>query len=167
MRTGIALGSNIEPRLAYLQAARKRIDLLHVGPQPVLCSKVYETSPVDCPPGSPLFLNAVLEVVIREEPQEFLEKLQSIERTLGRCPAATRNSPRVIDLDLLYCENVVISTPHVTLPHPRIAERLFVLCPLADIRPDLILPTFSRTVEELVRELSTGEYATVYCNSIY
>ena len=143
MRTGIALGSNIEPRLTYLQAARRQIDLLHAGPQPVLCSKVYETSPVGCPPGSPLFLNAVLELCIREEPQELLRKLQAIEQSLGRRPSATRNSPRVIDIDLLYCDDVVISTPNLTLPHPRIAQRLFVLRPLADIRPKLILPTFS------------------------
>ena len=133
----------------------------------MLCSKVYETSPVRCPPGSPLFLNAVLEIDIREEPQEFLEGLQSIEQSLGRLPSATRNSPRVIDIDLLYCENVVISTPSLTLPHPRIAERLFVLSPLADIRPKLILPTFSRNVEELLRELSTTEQLSVYCSSIY
>jgi 2-amino-4-hydroxy-6-hydroxymethyldihydropteridine diphosphokinase len=167
MRTGIALGSNIEPRLAYLQAARRRIDLLHSGPQPVLCSKVYETSPVRCPPGSPLFLNAVLEFFIREEPEELLQRLQSIEQALGRRPSATRNSPRVIDIDLLYCENLVISTPRLTLPHPRIAERLFVLRPLADIRPKLILPTFSRNVEELLSELSTVEHVSVYCDSIY
>ena len=167
MRTGIALGSNIEPRLAYLQAARRRIDLLHAGRQPVLCSKVYETSPVDCPPGSPLFLNAVLEISIREEPQQFLHRLQQIEQTLGRRPSAMRNSPRVIDIDLLYCEYLVISTPRLTLPHPRIAERLFVLRPLADIRPKLILPTFSRNVEALLQELSTAEPATVYCDSIY
>ena len=167
MRTGIALGSNIEPRLAFLQAAWRQIDPLHVGPQPVLCSKVYETSPVDCPPGSPLFLNAVLELFIRVEPIELLQKLQGIEQNLGRRPSATRNSPRVIDLDLLYCEDVVISTPRLTLPHPRIAERLFVLRPLADIRPKLILPTFSRNVEELLRELSTTEQLTVYCSSIY
>ena len=167
MRTGIALGSNIEPRLASLQAARRQIDLLHAGSQPVLCSKVYETSPVHCPPGSPLFLNAVLELFMQDEPQEFLEKLQRIEQTLGRRPTATRNSPRVIDLDLLYCENIVTSTTHLTLPHPRIAERLFVLRPLADIRPELILPTFSQKVEELLREVSTAGHLTVYCNSIY
>jgi 2-amino-4-hydroxy-6-hydroxymethyldihydropteridine diphosphokinase len=167
MRTGIALGSNIEPRLAFLQAARRQIDLLHAGSQPVLCSKVYETSPVHCPPGSPLFLNAVLELFMQDEPQEFLEKLQSIEQTLGRRPSATRNSPRVIDLDLLYCGNIVISTTRLTLPHPRIAERLFVLRPLADIRPELILPTFSQNVEELLREVITAEHLTVYCNSIY
>jgi 2-amino-4-hydroxy-6-hydroxymethyldihydropteridine diphosphokinase len=166
MRTGIALGSNIEPRLAFLQAARRQIDLLHAGSQPVLCSKVYETSPVHCPPGSPLFLNAVVELFIQDEPQEFLEKLQSIEQTLGRRPTAARNSPRVIDLDLLYCGNAVISSPRLTLPHPRIAERLFVLRPLADIRPELILPTFSQEVEELLREVSTAEHLTVYCNSI-
>jgi 2-amino-4-hydroxy-6-hydroxymethyldihydropteridine diphosphokinase len=167
MRTGIALGSNIEPRLASLQAARRQIDLLHVGSDPVLCSKVYETSPVNCPPGSPPFLNAVLELFVREEPQAFFKKLQSIERNLGRRPSATRNSPRVIDLDLLYCGNVVLSTPHLTLPHPRIAERLFVLRPLADIRPELILPTFARNVKELLRGLSTSEHLTIFCNSIY
>jgi 2-amino-4-hydroxy-6-hydroxymethyldihydropteridine diphosphokinase len=162
MRTGIALGSNIEPRFAYLQAARRQIELLHGGPQPVLCSRVYETSPVNCPPGSPLFLNAVLEVCIREEPKEILEQLRRIEQALGRRPSATPNSPRIIDLDLLYCENVVVSTPRLTLPHPRIAERLFVLRPLADIRPKLILPTFSHTVEELLRELGTIGQAAVY-----
>jgi 2-amino-4-hydroxy-6-hydroxymethyldihydropteridine diphosphokinase len=166
MRTGIALGSNIEPRLASLQAARRRIDLLHAGSEPVLCSKVYETSPVDCPADSPLFLNAVLELSMQEEPHAFLAKLQGIEKTVGRRPSATRNSPRVIDLDLLYCGNIVVSTPHLTLPHPRIAERLFVLRPLADIRPELILPTFSQDVEELLQELSTLERVTVYCNSI-
>jgi 2-amino-4-hydroxy-6-hydroxymethyldihydropteridine diphosphokinase len=167
MRTGIALGSNIEPRLAFLQAAWRQIDSLHVGAQPVLCSKVYETSPVDCPPGSPLFLNAVLELSIRVEPMQLLQKLQGIEQSLGRRPSATRNSPRVIDLDLLYCEDVVISTPRLTLPHPRIAERLFVLRPLADIRPKLILPTFSRNVEELLRKLCTADRVNVYCDSIY
>jgi 2-amino-4-hydroxy-6-hydroxymethyldihydropteridine diphosphokinase len=167
MRTGIALGSNIEPRLTFLQAARRQIDLLHAGSQPVLCSKVYETSPVYCPPGSPLFLNAVVELFIQDEPQEFLEKLQDIEQALGRRPSATRNSPRVIDLDLLYCGNIVISTPRLTLPHPRITERLFVLRPLADIRPELLLPAFSQTVEELLQELSTVESLTVYCDSIF
>ena len=167
MRTGIALGSNIEPRFAHLRAARRRIDFLHAGPDPVLCSKVYETSPVECPPGSPFFLNAVLELFIREEPYEIFKKLQSIEQALGRRPSATRNSPRVIDIDLLYCGNIVIATPGLTLPHPRIANRLFVLRPLADIRPELILPTFSRTVEDLLRELSPAEHAVVYCDSIY
>ena len=167
MRTGIALGSNIEPRCAHLRAARRQIDFLHAGPNPVLCSKVYETSPVECPPGSLFFLNAVLEFFIREEPYEIFKKLQSIEQALGRRPSATRNSPRVIDIDLLYCENIVIATPGLTLPHPRIANRLFVLRPLADIRPELVLPTFSQTVEELLRELSPAEHAIVYCNSIY
>ena len=167
MRTGIALGSNIEPRFAHLRAARRRIDFLHAGPNPVLCSKVYETSPVECPPGSPLFLNAVLELFIREEPYETFQKLQSIEQAFGRRPSAMRNSPRVIDIDLLYCEDAVITTPGLTLPHPRIAERLFVLRPLADIRAELVLPTFSQTVEELLRELSPAAYAIVYCNSIY
>jgi 2-amino-4-hydroxy-6-hydroxymethyldihydropteridine diphosphokinase len=117
----------------------------------VLCSKVYETSPVECPPGSPFFLNAVLELFIREEPYEIFKKLQSIEQALGRRPSATRNSPRVIDIDLLYCENIVIATP-LASPSPTLedANTSFVANPLADIRPELILPTFSRTVEDLL-----------------
>ena len=70
--------------LFHLQAARRRLFGLHQGTQPVLCSKVYETSPVDCPADSPLFLNAVLELSSEMEPQEFLAKLKSIERDLGR-----------------------------------------------------------------------------------
>ncbi len=167
MRTGIALGSNIEPRLTYLQSARRRLDRLHSGMQPMLCSRVYQTSPVDCPEDSPPFLNAVLELSIQGDPEEFLGKLQRIEQALGRPPSAARNSPRVIDIDLLYCDGIVISTPNLTLPHPRIAQRLFVLRPLADIQPTLILPNFSRNVEELLRELNTEERVTVYCDSIY
>jgi 2-amino-4-hydroxy-6-hydroxymethyldihydropteridine diphosphokinase len=167
MRTGIGLGSNVEPRITYLQAARRRIDLLHTGPQPVLCSKVYETSPVGCPPGSAPFLNAVLELFIREDPHELLRKLQSIEQTLGRRPSATRNSPRVIDIDLLYCDDIVLATPTLVLPHPRIAQRLFVLRPLADIQPERTLPNFSQNVEELLRSLKTEEDVRVYRDSIY
>ena len=144
MRTGIALGSNIEPRLKYLQSARRRLDRLHAGISAHALLEGLQTSPVDCPQDSPPFLNAVLELSIQGDPQEFLQKLQSIEETFGRRPSATRNSPRVIDIDLLYCDNIVISSPQLTLPHPQIAQRLFVLRPLADIRPTLILPTFSR-----------------------
>jgi 2-amino-4-hydroxy-6-hydroxymethyldihydropteridine diphosphokinase len=167
MRTGIALGSNIEPRLAHLQSARRRISGIHSGTQPLLCSKVYETSPVNCPADSPPFLNAVLELSTEMEPQSLLRKIKSIERALGRPPSGRRNSPRVIDIDLLYCEDIVISSPSLTLPHPQIAHRRFVLQPLADIRPKLVLPNLSKSVEELLQELQTNECVTAFCNAIY
>ena len=166
MRAGIALGSNIGPRLAHLQSARRHIFSLHSGTRPVLCSKVYETSPVDCPVDSPPFLNTVLELSIAMQPEDLLREVKKIENALGRQPSRERNGPRIIDIDLLYCESLTISSPGLTLPHPQIARRRFVLQPLADIQPKLILPTFSKNVEELLKELKSDEIVTVYCNAI-
>src|SRR5512145_451059 len=100
MRTGFALGSNVEPRLVNLQSARRRLFDLHSGAQPVLCSKVYETSPVECAPNSPAFLNAVLELSTELEPEQLLRETKRIEHTLGRSPSGERNAPRIIDIDL-------------------------------------------------------------------
>ena len=167
MRAGIALGSNIEPRLVYLQAARRRLFSLHSGTQPVLCSKVYETSPLDCPADSSPFLNAVLEFSTEMQPQELLDRFKSIERDLGRSPAQERNSPRTIDIDLLYCGDITLAEPDLVLPHPRIARRRFVLQPLVDIRPELRLPDFTQTVEELLADFESDESVEVYCNVLY
>ena len=165
MRAGIALGSNIEPRLFYLQAARRRVFRLHHGTQPVLCSKVYETSPVGCPAGSPPFLNAALEFSSEMRPHELLQSFKSIERGLGRSPNQKKN--RTIDIDLLYYDDIALSEPDLTIPHPRIAGRRFVLRPLADIRPKLILPHLARNVEELLANLKSDESVEVYCKVIY
>jgi 2-amino-4-hydroxy-6-hydroxymethyldihydropteridine diphosphokinase len=167
MRAGIALGSNIEPRLAYLQAARRSVFGLHSGTRPILCSKIYETSPVDCPADSPPFLNAALEFSTEMQPQELLSKLKSIERALGRPPTQERNSPRTIDIDLLYCDSIALSEPSLTIPHPQIAQRRFVLQPLADIRPELILPRLTKNVQELLSELKDDEIVNKYCDLIY
>jgi 2-amino-4-hydroxy-6-hydroxymethyldihydropteridine diphosphokinase len=164
MRAGIALGSNIEPRFDYLQAAHRRLLDLHTGVEPVLCSKIYETSPVGCPPGSPPFLNAVLEISTESQPQQLLRSLKSIESALGRRPAPNRNTPRTIDLDLLYCDDVILSESDLTLPHPQISQRRFVLEPLADIRPDLVLPLFERSVKESLDQLKNDEVLRVYSN---
>jgi len=167
MRAGIALGSNIEPRLVYLQAARRRLFIFHSGTRPVLCSKVYETSPVDCPAESPPFLNAALEFSTEMQPQELLNKLKSIERVLGRSPTQEKNGPRTIDIDFLYCDNIALSEPNLTIPHPQIARRRFVLQPLVDIRPELILPHFTQNVQELLADLKSDEIVEEYCNVIY
>jgi 2-amino-4-hydroxy-6-hydroxymethyldihydropteridine diphosphokinase len=116
---------------------------------------------------SPPFLNTVLELSIAMEPEDLLREVQKIENALGRQPSRERNGPRIIDIDLLYCESLTISSPGLTLPHPQIARRRFVLQPLADIQPKLILPTFSKNVEELLKELKSDEIVSVYCNAIY
>jgi len=154
MRTGVALGSNLGDRLASLRAARRAIiDLPKVAP-PVLASAVYETEPVNCEPGAEKFLNAVLEFEFGGQPNELLEQLLGIEQSLGRAREHARNVSRPIDIDLLYCGGRKIDNERLQLPHPRIHLRKFVLQPLADIRPELVLPNQARSVRELLAQLA-------------
>ena len=155
-RCGIALGSNLGDRAKNLRQARDRLFALHRGEGEPLCSGVYETDPVDCPPDSESFLNAVIEVETDLEPEPLLAECLAIETALGRPDELDRppNAPRTIDLDLLYAGDRVISKPgHLELPHPRAHLRMFVLRPLADIRPDLVLPGQETPVSELLAEL--------------
>jgi 2-amino-4-hydroxy-6-hydroxymethyldihydropteridine diphosphokinase len=167
MKAGIALGSNIEPRLLHLHTARRRILALHDSSDPAVASKVYETSPVDCPQGSGPFLNAVLEITTSLGPRELLRRLQTIEQELGRPAEHGRNTPRPIDLDILYCDDLVLDEPDLTVPHPRIAQRRFVLQPLADIRPDLRLPRADRTVADTLKILDSDETVVEFCSALY
>ena len=154
MRTAVALGSNLDDRLENLRIARQQIiDLTDVQP-PVLSSAVYETDPVDCEPGAPKFLNAVVEFGYDGDPRELLKELKSVEAALGRPREHARNVSRKIDIDLLYIGDTKINDRELELPHPRMHWRKFVLQPLADIRPELILPRQSKTVRELFAQLN-------------
>jgi 2-amino-4-hydroxy-6-hydroxymethyldihydropteridine diphosphokinase len=154
MRTGVALGSNLGDRLGNLHAARKAIvDLARVQP-PILSSSIYETDPVGCEPGAGKFLNAVLEFDYEGDPLKLLKSLREIEKTLGRVPDHPRNVSRRIDIDLLYFGDISTDSDELQLPHPRMHLRKFVLQPVADIRPNLILPGQSKTVRELLAKLS-------------
>jgi 2-amino-4-hydroxy-6-hydroxymethyldihydropteridine diphosphokinase len=152
MRVGIALGSNLGDRFANLRAARQAIvDLVNVKP-PVLSSPVYETEPVDCEPGAAKFLNAVLETEYNGDPSELLEQLARVEESLGRERGHAKNISRKIDIDLLYAGDLSVKNERLQLPHPRMHLRKFVLRPLADIRPDLLLPDQTKTVRELLAQ---------------
>ena len=154
MRTAVGLGSNIGDRLGNLRAARKAIsDLANVKP-PILPSAVYETEPVACEPGAGKFLNAVVEFEYEDDPARLLERLIQIEEALGRKRDHPRNVSRIIDIDLLYFGDQRISEERLQLPHRRLHLRTFVLQPLADIRPELMLPHQTKTVREL---LATSE----------
>ena len=154
MRTAVALGSNLDDRLENLRAARQQIvDLEDVQP-PVLSSAIYETDPVDCEPGAPKFLNAVVEFGYDGDPRELLKELKSVEAALGRPREHAQNVSRKIDIDLLYIGDTKINDRELELPHPRMHWRKFVLQPLADIRPELILPRQSKTVRELFAQLN-------------
>lgn len=153
MRTGIALGSNLGDRLDHLRTGRNFLLSLHEGPNPAAVSPVYETTPIDCPPHSPAFLNAVLEINTHLEPAELLAQMSALEIKLGRHTSPPRNAPRPLDLDLLYGGDRQLHLPQLTLPHPRLTSRRFVLEPLAAIRPDLILPGHSRTIADYLHNL--------------
>lgn len=156
-RVGIALGSNLGERLANLHAAISRLREISGNPGNVRCAPVYQTEPRLCPPGSPQFLNTVIEMGFAGTPLELLEITQALEIQLGRQRSEERNAPRVVDLDLLYFGDAILVHPQLVLPHPRIAERRFVLQPLADIRPELILPGQDRTVSDMLAGLQSDE----------
>jgi 2-amino-4-hydroxy-6-hydroxymethyldihydropteridine diphosphokinase len=153
MRAGIALGSNLGDRAARLREARRHLFALHDGSGPFLCSRIYETEPQDCPPGSPAFLNASIELHTALAPLDLLAALQRIEHQLGRPADHAFHAPRTIDLDILYLDNLGFVLPELAVPHPRIAERPFVLLPLADIAPNRLLPGFDETPAALAAKI--------------
>jgi 2-amino-4-hydroxy-6-hydroxymethyldihydropteridine diphosphokinase len=153
MRAGIALGSNIGDRLQNLREAAARVGAIHGVEVPLEKSRIYETQPVGCEPGTPSFLNAAMEFGWSANPLSLLNALCEIEHALGREAQRLRNTPRTIDLDVLYVGNSTITHDGLLLPHPRLHERRFVLAPLSDIRPDLVLPGQTKPVAKLLDEL--------------
>tara|TARA_R110000850_G_scaffold10259_24_gene36893 strand:+ start:952 stop:1341 length:390 start_codon:yes stop_codon:yes gene_type:complete len=101
----------------------------------MLLSGVYETTPIDCPEESPQFLNAVVEIDVNTTPRELLTETQGIEARLGRQEIDVVNAPRPLDIDLLYFDDISIEESDLTLPHPRMLERAFVVIPLQEIQP--------------------------------
>jgi 2-amino-4-hydroxy-6-hydroxymethyldihydropteridine diphosphokinase len=152
MRVSIALGSNLGDRLANLRTARASIVDL-AADKVVRASRVYETDPVNCEPGADKFLNAVIEIEYDGDPTSLLGKLIRIEESLGRDRDHARNVSRKIDIDILYADDLVIQNERLQLPHPRMHQRKFVLQPLADIRPDLVLPNQTKPVSDLLAHI--------------
>ena len=149
----IALGSNLgHARKNVLQAIER---LQRFSDRPLQKSSLWKTKPVDCPPGSADFVNAVVALVPRpgESPESLLKKLQALENEFGRTPKKILNEPRPLDLDLIAFGNEQRITPELTLPHPRAHQRRFVLQPLAEIAPAFVLPTQEKTVDHLLDEL--------------
>lgn len=149
-RAIIALGSNTGDRLTLLESA---CDLLADTFGALRLSQVYETEPVRCPEGSPAFLNACVEVETALSPLEILHRCQEIEQELGRERNGVYGAPRTCDLDLICVGQQKMETPELTLPHPRAHQRAFVLYPIRDIDPLLVLPGQTGTVAELIERL--------------
>jgi len=157
MKAFVALGSNLGDRVDNLKLAANALQAL--SRKPIRKSAVYESSPVDCPTNSPTFLNAVIEIDVDDglSPHELLQTLQSIERKRGRKPKQVLNEPRPIDLDLICCGNLEINEPDLIVPHPRAHQRRFVLQPLSDLAPELVLPGQTKTIRHFLASLPDVE----------
>jgi 2-amino-4-hydroxy-6-hydroxymethyldihydropteridine diphosphokinase len=147
----IALGANLGDREGNIRAALARL-----RPTPAVrvtkVSGLIENAAVGGPAGSPAFLNGAVEVVTTLSPQELMRRLLEIEAELGR-ERRQKWGPRTIDLDLLLYGDSVIDSPGLTVPHPRMGEREFVLGPLAEIAPEVMHPVTKRSVREMLDAL--------------
>jgi len=154
---GLSLGSNLGNRLASLQTARDRVAQLS-GVSSVEASAIYETAPVGVRPEyeDMAFLNAVLVVTATLSPDAMSTAIHAIEDDLGRVRTEDRFAPRPIDIDILYAGDTMMEDEDLTLPHPRWAERRFVVQPLADVRPNLVFPGDQKSVREVLASLPAG-----------
>ena len=148
----LALGSNMGNRLANLKAA-----ISNVTPQMTVKKKssVYETPPWGFKEQD-AFLNQVIKVKTSLAPEPLLRHLKRLEVALGRVPNF-QNGPRLIDIDILFFDNMIIEPPPLIVPHPRLHERAFVLVPLAEIEPDFIHPILQKSVSKLLEDLDQSE----------
>lgn len=148
----LSLGSNVGDRAANLEAA---IDRLRDAGEVVRVSSFYETEPVEFT-AQPWFLNCVLQFETEQTPQQLLAAIVGIEREMGR-RRTQEKGPRLIDLDILLFGTAVIRTKGLTVPHPALHERRFVLEPLAEIAPEVRHPVLERTARELRDALPAGQ----------
>lgn len=158
MEFAFSLGSNLGDRLATLREAARQIQALP-GVRLLAAAPLYETEPVGVAPGTsqPLYLNTVLIVDAPDDPDALSNAIHAIEDALGRVRSDDRNAARTIDIDILYAGHTQRADGVLDLPHPRWSQRRFVVQPLADVRPDLIVPGTRLTVREVLAALPPGE----------
>ena len=149
----VGVGSNLENRESMICTAQKVLSA-HPKVRFLRSAPIYETEPVGGP-SQGLYLNTVWEVETDLDAFKFMRFLLEIESSLGR-KRAVKNGPRVIDLDLLLFGNQVIDEPFLTVPHPRLQERWFVLKPLWDLHSDLVHPVFKKSVCELLDQVNAS-----------
>jgi 2-amino-4-hydroxy-6-hydroxymethyldihydropteridine diphosphokinase len=144
----LGLGSNVGAREAYLEAA---IEFLQPKVRILALSPIYETEPWGYTDQDD-FLNQVVKAETDLSPEELLAHVKAVEIQAGRKPSF-RYGPREIDVDILFYDNVTLDAFDLSVPHPRVGERAFMLVPLADLTPDLVHPTHGRTISELLEEV--------------
>ena len=150
----LSLGSNLGDRAAHLQTAISRLDALG---KVIAVSSIYETEPVELT-AQPWFLNCVVVLDTEKMPRQLLAGVLDVEQQMGR-RRVQKKGPRTIDIDILLFGNSVIDTKGLTIPHPALHERRFVLEPLAEVAPDIRHPALKRTMRELRDALPPGQQA--------
>ena len=148
----LSLGSNVGDRTANLHLAIEKLGELG---NVLVVSSFYETEPVDTGP-QPWFLNCVVKLDTEKMPRQLIAAILALEQNMGR-QRRQEKAPRTIDIDILLFGSSIIELPSLTVPHPRMHERRFVLEPLAEIAPDVRHPVFKRTVRELRDALPAGQ----------
>jgi len=148
----LSLGSNVGDRETQLQDARAK--LMTVG-RVLAESSFYETEPVEFT-QQPWFLNCALALETSETPQQLMAAILSIEEEMGR-RRVQKKGPRAIDIDILLFDGAILDSPDLTIPHPAMQQRRFVLEPLAEIAPELFHPVLKKTIRELRNELPPGQ----------
>jgi 2-amino-4-hydroxy-6-hydroxymethyldihydropteridine diphosphokinase len=152
MMVYLSLGSNLGDRAGNLRRATERLNSLG-SVQAV--SGLYETEPVEVERVQPWFLNSVVALETQLDPRELLARLLALEEGMGRRRIEPKG-PRTIDIDIVLFGNMVLDLPELTIPHPGMQQRRFVLEPLAEIAPELLHPVLKRSVRELLAALPAG-----------
>jgi 2-amino-4-hydroxy-6-hydroxymethyldihydropteridine diphosphokinase len=155
----ICVGSNLGDKL---ENCRRGVEALVSGGEVRITgqSRIYKTEPVDFTEQD-WFVNSVIRIETRLEPLELLDRLQAIQREAGRTADSVRFGPRVLDLDLLLYDRLVLDDPRLSLPHPRMHRRRFVLKPLCDIDPDMVHPVLGKAAATLLAELDEDSQQVV------
>jgi GTP cyclohydrolase-4 len=149
----LGLGSNLGEREENL---RQALTLLSLKVNVEEVSSIYETEPVGYK-KQPLFLNLACRITTNLPPEELLHLAKDIETRMGRVPSGQKNSPRPIDIDILFYDNKIMETQNLTIPHPRLKDRTFVLIPLAEIAPGLVHPKLDKSITQLANDVKGQE----------
>ncbi len=157
IRVYLGLGSNLGDREANLN---KALALLREKLRTTKVSPFYETEPIGYT-AQPRFLNTACEVLTDLPPSELFTFIKGIETEMGRTPSF-RNAPRVLDIDILLYGDLILDTPELTIPHPRMTERAFVLAPLVDIASEVVHPVARKSIQVLLEEVKGREGVKVW-----
>lgn len=161
---GIGIGSNLGDRLENLHRGVRRLLELLPSAQWLAAGPLFETEPIDCAPGTQAFLNTVILIECDLPPHELRETTAEVEQWMGRPAEREKNAPRTLDLDLLFCGDHQINDAVLNLPHPQLAERRFVLEPLAAICGERVLPGQQKSISELLAQLPSDQGVVKLCD---